>query len=182
MFSKWQAQYASSSLAKAHVMLISYRSLVFIVLVVSFSATVLQRAQAGGGHFYTPVADPVVKEECGSCHLAYSPAMLPASSWKSMMGNLQNHFGEDASLDTNSSKTVEAYLSANAADTGGSNYSRKLMRGVSAANTPLRITELPKWLDTHSQVPGWEWMHKDVRSKSNCIACHRDAERGYYDV
>jgi len=160
---------------------ISYRPIALILLVVSFSAIVLGRAQAGGGHFYTPVADAVVKEECGSCHLAFSPAMLPVSSWKRMMGDLPNHFGEDASVDDATATTIEAYLSANAADTGGRNFSSKLLRGVFSANGPLRITELPKWVDKHSKVPDWEWRHKDVRSKSNCLACHRDAERGYYD-
>lgn len=158
-----------------------YRPIALILVAVSFFAIVLGRAQAGGGHFYTPVTDPVVKEECGSCHLAYSPAMLPVSAWKRMMGDLQNHFGEDASLDAATTQTIEAYLTANAADTGGRNYSSKLLRGSSLANGPLRITELPEWVDEHSKVPAWEWKHKDVRSRSNCIACHRDAERGYYD-
>jgi hypothetical protein len=158
-----------------------YRPLALTVLAISFFAIVLGRAQAGGGHFYTPVADAVVKEECASCHLAYSPAMLPASSWQRMMGDLQNHFGEDASIDAAIAATIEAYLTANAADTGGRNFSSKLLRGVSSASAPLRITELPKWMDEHRKVPAWEWKHKDVRSKSNCLACHRDAERGYYD-
>jgi hypothetical protein len=60
---------------------------------------VLGRAQAGGSHYFPPVADPVVKEECGSCHIAFAPSMLPASSWKRMMDDLKNHFGDDATID-----------------------------------------------------------------------------------
>jgi hypothetical protein len=52
---------------------IPLRPLALGLLVLGFSAIVLGRAQAGGSHFYPPVADPVVKEECGSCHLAFRP-------------------------------------------------------------------------------------------------------------
>lgn len=158
-----------------------YRALVFTLVSISFFAIVLGRVQAGGGHFYTPVTDAVVKEECASCHIAYSPAMLPASSWKRIMSDLKNHFGDDASVDVATAVTIEAYLTANAADTGAGKVSGKLLRGVSPASAPLRITELPKWVNEHRKVPASEWTHKDVRSKSNCLACHRDAERGYYD-
>ena len=160
---------------------IPYRPLALGLLVLGFSAIVLGRAQAGGSHFYAPVADPVVKEECGSCHLAFAPSMLPASSWKRMMADLKNHFGDDASVDANTAKQITDYLAANAADTGGRRYSDKLLRGVSATNSPLRITELPKWVSEHRKVPDWEWKHKDVRTKANCTACHADAALGYYD-
>jgi hypothetical protein len=157
------------------------RPLVLGMLVLGFSAIVLGRAQAGGSHFYPPVADPLVKEECGSCHLAFSPAMLPASSWQRMMGGLKNHFGDDASLDAVATKRITDYLVANAADTGGRRYSDKLLRGVSLNSAPQRITELPKWVKEHRKVPDWEWKHKDVRTRANCSACHADAERGYYE-
>ena len=162
-------------------MQIPYRPLALAALAIGFFVLVLGRAQAGGGNYYTPVADAVVKAECGSCHLAFSPAMLPASSWKRMMGELQNHFGEDASVDAATAATIEAYLTANAADTGGRTHSRKLLRGVSLASAPQRISELPKWVDEHRKVAAWEWTSKEVRSKSNCVACHRDAERGFYE-
>jgi nitrate/TMAO reductase-like tetraheme cytochrome c subunit len=162
-------------------MSIPYRPLALAVLALGFFILVLGRAQAGGGHYYTPVADAVVKEECGSCHMAYSPAMLPASSWKRMMGGLQNHFGEDASVDAAKAASIEAYLVANAADAGGRQSGGKLLRGVSLASAPQRITELPKWMSEHREVAASEWTSKDVRSKSNCMACHRDAERGFYE-
>jgi hypothetical protein len=113
--------------------------------------------------------------------MAYSPAMLPASSWKRMMGDLQNHFGQDASVDAATAATIEAYLSANAADAGGRQFGGKLLRGVAFASAPQRITELPKWKDEHRNIAASEWASKDVRSKSNCVACHLDAPRGFYD-
>lgn len=160
---------------------IPYRPLALGLLVLGFSAIVLGRAQAGGSHYYPPVADPVVKEECGSCHLAFAPAMLPASSWQRMMGELKNHFGDDASVDATIAKRITDYLVANAADTAGRRYSDKLLRGVLLASAPQRITELPKWVSEHRKVPDWEWKHKDVRTRANCTACHADAELGSYD-
>ncbi len=161
---------------------IPLRPLALGLVAVAFSALVLGRAQAGGGHYYPPVADPVVKEECGSCHLAFAPSMLPARSWQKMMGELKNHFGDDASVDAATAARISAYLVANAADSAaGSRYSGKLQRGVAAAAEPQRITELPKWQREHRKVPDWEWKHKEVRTRANCAACHSDAERGYYD-
>lgn len=162
-------------------MKIPYRPIALTLITLFFSGTLLERAQAGGGHFFTPVADAVVREECGSCHLAFAPSMLPASSWTKMMGDLKNHFGDDASVDAVMAERITRYLNENAADTGGQRYGRKLIRGVSAQNPPLRITELPKWVREHRKIPADEWQRKDVGSKANCVSCHADAERGYYD-
>ena len=161
-------------------MTIPYRPLALGLLALGFMALVLSRAQAGGGHYYAPVIEPLVKQECGTCHLPFAPSMLPANSWKRLMGDLKNHFGDDASIDATLTKTIGDYLVANAADSGGRVYGSKLLRGVSLTDAPLRITELPKWRSAHAQVPDWEWKHQDVRTKANCTACHLNAELGYY--
>jgi hypothetical protein len=158
-----------------------YRAVTLTFIGLAFSTVVFQRAQAGGGHYYPPVADPVVKEECGSCHLAFAPAMLPARSWQRMMGDLKNHFGDDASLNDETATRILNYLVANAGDSAGRRYGGKLLAGVATGNAPLRITELPKWVSEHRKVPDWEWRHKDVGTRANCLACHADAGRGYYD-
>lgn len=160
---------------------IPYRPLILGTLVLGFSALVLSRAQAGGDHFFPPVTHAVVKEECGSCHMAFAPSMLPASSWQRMMGNLKNHFGDDASVDPKLAAEITAYLVANAGDQGGQRYGTKLLRGVAASAAPQRITELPKWVREHRKVTPQEWASKDVRTKANCTACHTQAERGFYE-
>lgn len=157
------------------------RPIALILTATVFSLLLFNRVQAGGSHYFPPVADPVVKEECGSCHLAFAPSMLPASSWQRMMGDLKNHFGDDATVDPKIAAKITDYLVRNAADTGGQRYGEKLQRGVSASNAPLRITELPKWTREHRKVPDWEWRHKDVRTRANCVACHSNAEYGDYD-
>ena len=151
------------------------------LLALVFSAVLLGRAQAGGGHFYPPVTDAVVREECGSCHLAYPAAMLPKSSWSRIMSDLKNHFGDDASVDAATAEHISRYLAANAGDAGGQRYSAKLLRGVAPDNAPLRISELPKWVREHRKISDAEWKSKKVGSKANCAACHIDAERGYFE-
>lgn len=157
------------------------RPLLVALLLVAPFGLVLERARAGDGHYYPPVADKTVAEECGSCHLAYPPALLPARSWQKIMAGLENHFGDDASVTPEVARHIEAYLTANAADRGGQAYTGKLLRGVDGGQTPLRITELPRWVREHREVPAADWRSPEVRSKANCAACHRDAARGFFE-
>jgi len=162
-------------------MKILYRTLAFAFLAAAISIAVLARARAGGSDFFPPVSDPVVREECDSCHLAYPPSMLPARSWTRLMDGLKNHFGDDASLDAATAERVRSYLVANAADAAGTRYGAKLVQRLPATTTPLRITELPKWVREHRKVPASEWKHPTVRTKANCAACHTGAAQGYFE-
>jgi hypothetical protein len=160
---------------------IPYRPLALGLVALVFTGLLLDRAKAGGDHYYPPVTDSVTLQECGSCHMAFPPAMLPAASWQSMMGDLANHFGDDASVDPDTAARITRYLVANAGDTGGARHAGKLLRGVAQNNAPLRITELPKWVREHREVPRREWSSKEVGSRANCPACHVDADRGYFE-
>jgi len=63
------------------------------------------------------VQEPAVyTKECGACHIAYHPSLLPAASWEKVMASLDNHFGEDASLSDGETKTIAAWLAANIPD------------------------------------------------------------------
>jgi len=57
-------------------------------------------------------------EECGACHTLYPPHLLPKRSWVKLMEPkaLQNHFGDDASLDEESRVEIEKFLVANSAE------------------------------------------------------------------
>lgn len=151
------------------------------LLVLGLSAAILTKARAGGDHYFPPVKNAVTADECGSCHMAFPAAMLPAPSWRRMMTELDNHFGDDASVDADTAATITRHLVDNAADTGGRGYGHKLMKGVRRGASPQRITELPKWVHEHDEVPPGDWKHKDVGSKANCPACHIDAQLGYFD-
>ncbi|MGB4466547.1 MAG: diheme cytochrome c [Azovibrio sp.] len=157
------------------------RPLLLGLAALGISAALYSRAQAGGEHYFPPVQDKTTLAECGSCHLAYPAAMLPAASWKKMMANLDPHFGDNASLDPQTTAAITRYLVDHAGDTGGSAYGRKLLRGVAAGDAPQRITTLPKWVKEHREVPKSDWARKEVGTKANCAACHQDAERGYFE-
>jgi len=162
-------------------MIIGRRIIVTAFVLLAFAAIVLERAQAGDNHFFAPVRDPLVLEECGGCHLAFAPSMLPASSWRRMMGELDNHFGDNASLEPAAVEHITRYLVANAGDAAGQRHGAKMLRGVALDSAPQRITTLPRWRHKHREVPDWEWRHKEVLSRANCLACHAGAEQGYYD-
>lgn len=112
-----------------------------------------------------PVTHGPTLEECGECHMAFQPALLPAASWRRIMGNLSDHFGEDAGLDPASAAGIERYL------VGGAG------RGDPSLD---RVTEQP-WFRRKHDFADRVWQRPDVRSKANCAACHRDAERGWYE-
>lgn len=157
------------------------RPVLLLLASVAFSLVLLNRVQAGGSHYFPPVADPLVNAECGSCHLAFSPAMLPARSWQALMGDLRNHFGDDASVDPVTAEKIRRYLVANAADARGQRQGGRLLRGLAPERVPLRITELPKWVSEHRELSARSWRDPKVRSRANCTACHVDAALGYYE-
>lgn len=158
----------------------SYRPLAIGIVALAFSALVLDRALAGDQHFFAPVADPLVKEECGSCHLAFAPSMLPAKSWQRMMVNLIRTSGITPVLIRPSPKN-HPLSRCQRRRRRWSALQQQVAEGRGLGQCPQRITELPKWVREHRKVPDWEWRHKDVRTKANCVACHTGAEQGYYD-
>ena len=77
-----------------------------------------------------PVANDLVRKECGECHMAFQPAFLPVRSWSRMMNELADHFGEDASLPADKGAAIRAYLTANAADAAPGKLARKYLRRI----------------------------------------------------
>jgi len=133
-----------------------------------------------GDDWVPPVTDKLVMKECGSCHMAFQPAFLPARSWQKMMDGLSDHFGEDARLPADQTKAIRDYLSANAGDVVTRGRARKYMQWVSPGDTPLRITENPDFERKH-RFADKVWKAPKVVTKSNCPACHLGADKGMYD-
>jgi hypothetical protein len=128
------------------------------------------------------VTNPVYKEECGSCHMAYPPGLLPGRSWEKMMATLEDHFGENAELESGIAAELTRFLVENSAD-ASSNYrrSRKIMRDLPDESAPLRITELGYFRHEHQEIPArLITANPKVNSLSNCNACHQKAELGSF--
>lgn len=111
------------------------------------------------------------KAECGSCHLAYPPNLLPAPAWRRTLAGLDKHFGSDASIDARSAAEIGAFLERNAA------AGRK--RGTDSGT--LRISETPWFRRKHDEVAASTWKNPKVQTAANCAACHAGAERGDFD-
>ena len=110
------------------------------------------------------------RAECGACHIPYPPRFLPKASWRAMMANLADHFGEDASLADDTAAKIEKYLVSHAAR----------WRVRKGATPPLRISKLRWFVHEHREEVSPRSLKK-AGSWSNCAACHRGAARGYFD-
>lgn len=140
------------------------------------------RGDGGGGDLTPRLTHKAWQQECASCHLAYSPALLPRASWGHVMSGLEQHFGENASLDPATQADILRFLEANAADSGTSRMGDKVMQRTDRnAAAPLRITETRWFVKKHDEVPRAAWSRTSVGSAANCAACHRQAEKGVFD-
>jgi len=122
---------------------------------------------------------PVYVKECGDCHFAYPPSLVPAATWKAVMDQLADHFGENASLDPAKAASLRDWLTANASerwDTRAAN----MLRRVNVAD-PQRITSTPGWTRVHKDIPDSVFKSKAVGAKGACKACHSDAETARFD-
>ena len=112
--------------------------------------------------------NPTYRAECGTCHVAYPPRLLPAEAWQRLMSRLDRHFGSDASLDKLTQDEIERFLVANAG-----------RRPAPRAEEP-RITETAWFRKEHDEIPSALWRSAKVGSAANCAACHTRAEDGDY--
>lgn len=114
---------------------------------------------------------PRYAQECGACHVAYPPGLLPQASWQRLMRDLPNHFGSDASVDAATLKELDTWLAANA---GG---------GRRSAEPPPqdRITRSQWFIREHREMAPALWKSPLVKSTANCAACHTRAAQGDFD-
>ncbi|MCL4798652.1 MAG: cytochrome C [Burkholderiales bacterium] len=122
--------------------------------------------------------NPTWRTECGACHVAYPPALLPARSWEKLMSGLADHFGEDASLDAATAREIAAYLVRESGDRGAGRAGRKAARAVAPGETPLRITGTRWFRHEHDEIAPGVWRRAAIGSAANCGACHEGAAEG----
>jgi cytochrome b len=121
------------------------------------------------------------RDECGSCHAVFYPALLPARSWQKIMAEQDKHFGSDLGFDKPTSDALLKFMVDNAADKDAVEAAFKIDRSIPAQSTPLRITETPYWVKKHREIAASDWANPLVKSKSNCAACHTDADAGTFE-
>ena len=124
--------------------------------------------------------DPRWRAECGSCHVAFPPALLTAPAWRQVMGALDRHYGTDASLDAAAAREIAAFLERNAGDARrGAPPAVATMAAGAPASPPLpRLADSPWFAREHRKIPASTIARPDVGSLANCGACHPAADRG----
>lgn len=132
-------------------------------------AAAAPQAQADEHAARTP-PPAVYVEECGACHVPYPARGLAAADWARLMGQLDRHFGSDASLAPAQAAPIAAWLQAHAG------------RGSAQTDTaePPRLTRAAWFLREHDELPRGIWSAAEVKSAANCGACHRGATEGRY--
>ncbi|MGB5964586.1 MAG: cytochrome b/b6 domain-containing protein [Sulfurimonadaceae bacterium] len=120
---------------------------------------------------------PLFVSECGSCHTLYPPSLLPKRSWELMMADLENHFGDDASLGQAAQQSILTYLLKNSAEGSTSEASLKILQSMPNQDM-IAVTQTPFWKNTHQEIDHAYFESAKVKSKANCKACHSDVEQG----
>lgn len=131
-----------------------------------------------------PVTDASYNEECGACHFAYQPGLLPEASWRQLLTRqaLEKHFGENAELDEKVRTHILSIAVEDSADKSRYKRSKKIMASLPEGEVPLRITKVPYFHDKHEEV--YEDVVKNskkIKSMSLCDQCHQKAKQGIYD-
>ncbi len=151
-----------------------------IVLSIALTLGLATGVAMAAGNSVPAGAKMETEKECSACHMTYPPEMLPMRSWRKIMGDLANHFGESAALPKPARADIEAYLVANAGDAPGAADGPLFVDGIPADATPLRITDTRFWKRRHSEISASAFATAQVKSKANCVACHSMAAQGQF--
>lgn len=127
------------------------------------------------------VENKLYEDECGACHFAYQPGLLPERSWRKLMQGLDDHFGDNAELDVDVYNELLDYITQNAADHSKHKRSVKVMRTLKNNAVPLRISEIPYIQHEHDEIPLRAFKLNSGLRLSRCPACHKKAAQGSYD-
>jgi cytochrome b len=129
-----------------------------------------------GAHALKPAPTRWTKE-CGGCHLAYSPALLPSRSWERMLKEQAEHFGEDLSLSPN---VARALLDEALADRTSTWAAWKLAHSAPPGESPQRITDLAFWRHAHRGLAERAFKPPVSQGRHDCESCHVDAASGIF--
>ncbi len=102
---------------------------------------------------------------------------MPKKSWELIMSDLENHFGDDASLDLETNKNILAFLVQNSAETSTTEASFKFLQSIKNQDI-IALSKTTFWEKTHKDIPKEIFDNEKIKSKANCKACHSDIEKG----
>ncbi len=139
-------------------------------------------ALADEGEGVLPViSNATYQKECSACHMAYQPELLPERSWRKIMDNLENHFGDNAGLDDATRKEILDYMVKHSAERSPAEISKEILASIPSGATPMRITETKFFTHEHREINPSVFRRKSIGTSSNCNACHTTASEGNYE-
>ena len=124
--------------------------------------------------------DDIYLDECGACHLAYPPGLLPEPSWRLLLAHLDDHFGDNAELGEDERLHLEKYLRDEALQYGKPTTMSRMLRNL--PDDPfIRITELPNFiLDHQTSVVNINAETTVGSGLGDCEVCHTNALQGRF--
>lgn len=126
----------------------------------------------------------VYATDCGECHETYPPFMFPERSWRRIMRDLDNHFGEeitDANISKSARESILSYLESNAAEHSTHKIAIKILDSLQPDEAPKTMTRVQYWRDAHQNIPPKTYAHPKIKDRSNCFGCHQGFERGIFE-
>lgn len=109
--------------------------------------------------------------------LCIPPNLLPKKSWELLMGDLANHFGDDASLDEADTKNILDFLVKYSAETSTMQSSFNFLNSIDNKDI-IAMSQTSYWKRKHKEIPDELFKNENIKSKANCKACHSDIEKG----
>jgi hypothetical protein len=138
------------------------------------------KEKPGSMNGFMVVENQTYLKECGACHFAYLPGLMPARNWEAVMTSLDKHFGENVQLPEPTRAALARYLTDNAADRSPYEGSKWLNENIPAGRTTRRLTAIPFIAFKHTVV--MEAIARNfsitVRKLTNCQQCHTEIENG----
>jgi hypothetical protein len=140
------------------------------------------RATADSKNGFAVAGDAQYRKECGSCHFAYLPGLLPAQSWQLVMDSLKSHYGEALNIPAATTSDITAYLKTNAADVSEFAGSKIIMQRIRPESPPRRVTDVPHIRSYHRVMVETIAVNAKIKPRgfTNCNDCHRRAENGSF--
>ena len=152
--------------------------LIFLTILVN---SLFAESYSSGKTDVAPVNNQLYIKECGSCHFAYQPGLLPSNAWNKMMGNLENHFNSDATLSAENLQTLSKYLNDNSAEKNMQyKRSNRIVSSLAKNQIPDSISTTPYMIKKHEDIKKNLISQNEVKGLFNCIACHKTADKGIY--
>lgn len=180
---KKEAAAGTPSIYGHHYLGLSIGVIVVVAALVYFRGYLVETAD----NLYMPYKGPELpdnahwRENCGECHFAFHPSLLPARSWQKIFEEQHKHFGDDLDLDEETYAELLKFHLDNSAEKELTEPSRRILYSTPDTETPIRVTSTAYWLKKHEDIDEAYWRHPKVVSLSNCNGCHLDAKQGTYE-